>query len=183
MSTHTCPWWLAYTFDNRLRRWLLNPERLFAGLVGPGDTALDIGCGMGVNTLGLARLVGPGGRVTGIDIQERMLGITARRAAAAGLGDVVVTRKAKGGAFGLEEPVDLAVCFWMAHEVGDQAAFFAHVRAALKTGGRLFLAEPKAHVGRAAFTRTMDLVLAASFTRIERPAVFFSRAVVFEASP
>jgi ubiquinone/menaquinone biosynthesis C-methylase UbiE len=35
--------------------------------VRPGDAALDVGCGFGDTAIQLARLVGPGGRVVGID--------------------------------------------------------------------------------------------------------------------
>jgi hypothetical protein len=36
-NIHVCPWWLAYTFDNPLRRLLHNPEKLLAGLVEEGQ--------------------------------------------------------------------------------------------------------------------------------------------------
>jgi SAM-dependent methyltransferase len=35
--------------------------------IGPGSTVLDVGCGFGLESLRLARLVQPGGRVVGID--------------------------------------------------------------------------------------------------------------------
>jgi len=44
--------------------------------------ALDIGCGCGNQTLALARHLGPGAHVTGIDISAPMLAIARRRAAA-----------------------------------------------------------------------------------------------------
>jgi arsenite methyltransferase len=39
----------------------------------PGDAVLDIGCGAGVDSLVAAQLVGPGGRVVGIDVTFAML--------------------------------------------------------------------------------------------------------------
>ena len=59
---HVCPWWLAYTFDNPLRRLIHKPEKIFDGLVQPGMTVMDVGCGMGYVTLGLAEIVGEGCR-------------------------------------------------------------------------------------------------------------------------
>ena len=53
-----CPWWFAYTFDNPLRRLLHNPRKILGPYVKEGDTAVDIGCGMGPFTVELARLVG-----------------------------------------------------------------------------------------------------------------------------
>jgi hypothetical protein len=41
---HVCPWWLAYSFDNRLRRWIHRPELLLGPYVRRGMTVLDLGC-------------------------------------------------------------------------------------------------------------------------------------------
>jgi ubiquinone/menaquinone biosynthesis C-methylase UbiE len=51
----------------------------------PGMNALDVGSGPGHTTLELARRVGPGGRVTGVDINSEFVDRAARRARAAGL--------------------------------------------------------------------------------------------------
>lgn len=48
-----------------------NPFSL--GPLYPGDAVLDIGCGAGVDSLVAARIVGPGGRVVGIDVTFAML--------------------------------------------------------------------------------------------------------------
>lgn len=48
-----------------------NPFSL--GAIGPGMAVIDIGCGAGVDTLIAALMVGPGGRVVGIDITSEMV--------------------------------------------------------------------------------------------------------------
>ena len=58
----------------------------------PGDQVLDIGCGAGAVTVRSARVVSPGGLVTGIDLSDGMLRRTAAEAAARGLGNVTVRR-------------------------------------------------------------------------------------------
>jgi SAM-dependent methyltransferase len=85
MNNRVCPWWLCYSFDNPLRRLVHDPERILNPHVNPGMTAVDIGCGMGCFTLGLAKLVGPGGKVIAVDLQEEMLAALGRRARKAGL--------------------------------------------------------------------------------------------------
>jgi ubiquinone/menaquinone biosynthesis C-methylase UbiE len=44
----------------------------------PGDTVLDAGCGTGDDTRAMAELVGPHGRVTGLDLDDEIL-VEARR--------------------------------------------------------------------------------------------------------
>ncbi|GEM_PF-6888608 len=73
MDDHVCPWWLAYTFDNPLRQLVHNPEKIFSSLIRPGQTVVDIGCGMGYFSLGMAKLVGESGRVISVDLQKEML--------------------------------------------------------------------------------------------------------------
>ena len=45
-----------------------------------GETVLDVGCGAGQSVLQLADRVGPGGRVTGVDIAPPLLEVARRRA-------------------------------------------------------------------------------------------------------
>lgn len=54
-----------------------------------GATLLDAGCGPGEDTLALARLVGPRGRVVGVDLDDGLLRVARRRAKAQGFTHVV----------------------------------------------------------------------------------------------
>jgi ubiquinone/menaquinone biosynthesis C-methylase UbiE len=175
-----CPWWLAYTFDNPLRRWLHAPERLFAGMVGPGQTAVDVGCGMGHFTLGLARMVGPTGKVIAVDLQPQLLERVRRRAERAGLAGRIRLHRCGPDALGVAEPADFVVASWMVHEVPDRGAFLREVAAMLKAGGRLFVAEPKGHVSAEDVEWTIAVAREAGLQVVGRPAVALSRAVVFE---
>lgn len=58
------------------------------GFVWPGDIAIDATAGNGHDTLALAELVGPTGRVFAFDIQPVALANTASRMAERGLGNV-----------------------------------------------------------------------------------------------
>jgi FkbM family methyltransferase len=51
-----------------------SPEeaRLLQSLVRPGDVVLEVGANIGVHTLGLARAVGPAGRIYAIEPQRRL---------------------------------------------------------------------------------------------------------------
>jgi len=55
--THVCPWWAAYSFDNPLRKLVHNTTRILGPYLGPGVKAVDIGCGMGFFSIGMASLL------------------------------------------------------------------------------------------------------------------------------
>lgn len=58
INRKVCPWWLTYSFDNPLRHLIHQPEKMFAGLIKPGDTIMDIGCGFGYFSIDLAKMTG-----------------------------------------------------------------------------------------------------------------------------
>src|SRR5262245_45641865 len=80
-SSAVCPARFAWILDNPLRRWVHKPEAILCGLVAPGSTVLDLGCGPGTFTLELARRVGPSGRVIAADLQPAMLASVRQRVA------------------------------------------------------------------------------------------------------
>jgi ubiquinone/menaquinone biosynthesis C-methylase UbiE len=53
----------------------------------PGDTVVDIGCGTGLNFPFLQELVGPEGRIIGIDRSPEMLAVARRKADDCGWGE------------------------------------------------------------------------------------------------
>ena len=55
------------------RRTLERDHRILAGLLRPGVAVLDVGCGTGAITSGIARAVGADGRVVGVDRDESHL--------------------------------------------------------------------------------------------------------------
>ena len=59
MRPHVCPWWGGYFIDNRLRRLFHKPEKILGPYVRSGMTVMDVGCGMGLFAIAMARLVGP----------------------------------------------------------------------------------------------------------------------------
>jgi len=150
-----CPWWLCFSFDNPLRRLLHDPDRMLGAYVRPGHSVIDVGCGMGYFTIPLARQVGPAGRVTAIDLQEKMLSVVVERARRGGVAETIRTHLALPGSLGDHEQADFILAFWMAHEVPDQGRFFSQIRKLLKPEGLFLLVEPLIHVSRKNFLRTL----------------------------
>ncbi len=177
---HVCPWWLIYTFDNPIRRLVHDPATIFGPYVSPGMTVVDVGCGGGFTTLGLARLVGASGRVVAADVQERMLAMVERRARRAGLSERISTHLSTLASLGIDVEADFVDVFWMAHEVQDGERFFGEIHEMLRPGGRLLVAEPRRHVSRERFDEEVAQARGAGFRRTAEPAVRFSHAALLE---
>lgn len=173
-----CPWWLCFTFDNPLRRFLHHPERLLGAYVGKGYQVIDIGAGMGYFTIPLARLVGPTGRVIAVDIQEKMFSVLNRRAERSGLADRITTHLAGPDSLGLPEKADFILAFWMVHEVPDQGQFLAQVLNLIKPGGLFLIAEPRFHVSKKRFEQTIQTAIGLGFVIKEHPGIRLSHSAL-----
>jgi ubiquinone/menaquinone biosynthesis C-methylase UbiE len=173
-----CPWWLCFTFDNPLRRIFHDPYDILEPYVDPGDRVIDIGCGMGYFTMPLAKLAGPKGHVTAIDIQEKMLAALRKRAARKGVSDIVTTHLGDSESFRYHEKADFVLLFWMFHEVPDQRALLVEIRDILKQNGRLLFVEPVIHVPKKSFVQTIRMAIELGFTLKESPQIRFSRSAL-----
>lgn len=176
--TFTCPWWLLFTFDNPLRKLVHSPVKILAPFIKPGNTVLDVGCGMGYFSLGLAELVGDHGKVIAADLQPQMLAGLSKRAVHAGLEKRIQPHQCRQDKIGLTEPVDFALAFWMVHEVQQREAFLRELYAILNPGGSLLIVEPVIHVNAKDFARTVNLCQKIGFTLLEKPHVNISRAIL-----
>ncbi|HEY1915900.1 MAG TPA: methyltransferase domain-containing protein [Streptosporangiaceae bacterium] len=110
-------------------------EHLFrlAG-IGPGMSVADVGCGPGDVTALIARMVGPAGFVTGIDMDPAMLRAAARDTAAAGLGNVAF-REAVLPCVPVEQPVDALVGRLILMHLDDPAAAVRQLARHVRPGG------------------------------------------------
>lgn len=171
---HACPWWFGYILLNPLRRLVQKPARILGPFVRPGMVVLEPGCGMGFFTLELTRMVGAGGRVVAIDVQERMLAALRRRAVQDGLEGRIEIRLARPDRLGIADlagQVDLVLAFYVVHELEEPAAFFAEVGTALKPDGAVLVAEPPLHVSRRAFAASLAVAERAGLRLARRPRI------------
>jgi len=180
MGGHICPWWFAYTFDNSFRRIFHNPEKMLGSYVSRGMTVLDVGCGMGFFSIGLARLVGGMGCVIAADVQPKMLDVMQKRAEKAGVSSIIRLHRCEPSNLVVDTPVDFILAFWMVHEVPDPKSFFHQIAACLKPGGRILIAEPRFHVSSKRFQESVVSAQASGLNFCETPSILFSRSAVLK---
>ncbi len=137
----------AYWNEDGGRMWVDNMQRTHA-LIGPlgdeavrraaprpGDRVLDVGCGGGPTSIQIAQLVGPDGRVVGVDISEVIL----RHARSQpDLPANLEFRLADAGSEDLGDArFDLVFSRFGVMFFADPVAAFTNLRRSLKPGGRL----------------------------------------------
>ena len=121
----------------------------FAGVANPfslgrlaaGERVLDLGCGAGTDSLVAAQMVGPSGRVVGIDMTPAMLA-KARRAA----GELGVTNAdfVEGEVETLpfpDESFDVVISNGVIDLVPDKDAVYSEISRVLAPGGRVQIAD------------------------------------------
>ena len=108
--------------------------RRLAGLLRPGMSVLDVGCGTGAITVGIARQAGPSGRVVGVDRDESLLAIArAEHGSRANLSFLA----ADVLAFTFDSEFDIAASARTLQWVGDPGRAIAGMARSVKTGGHL----------------------------------------------
>lgn len=165
MSNHqrVCPWWMAYTFDNPLRRFITPPEIVLNPYLKEGMTFVDFGPGMGFFSIRGAKIVGKTGKVISVDIQSKMLEILMKRANKAGLVGIVEPHLAQPDNINLNVQADFALAMWMMHETPDFIEFAKQVKAVLKPGSYFLVVEPTHHVPQKTIEEEVEAAKLAGF--------------------
>jgi ubiquinone/menaquinone biosynthesis C-methylase UbiE len=143
LHPYPLPRQFAAMLDLPLRRQYLDPGEVL-GMYGvnSGMTVLDAGCGTGLFTVEIARMLGDRGQVHAVDVQGAMIERTRARAHGAGVAQMVQLHH--GGVYDLpfgDDALDLAVMISTLGEVPDKPAALSELRRVLKPGARLGITE------------------------------------------
>ena len=105
-----------------------------------GECVLDVACGTGHLACELGRLVGPAGKVVGVDLSQEMVDIATSRAREKALPHVAFTRMdAQSLAFDAAS-FDVVLCCFGLMYVPDAERALAEIRRVLRPGGRVGIA-------------------------------------------
>jgi ubiquinone/menaquinone biosynthesis C-methylase UbiE len=103
----------------------------------PGSSVLDVGCGSGASAIPAAINVGPQGRVTGIDLAERLLAIARSKSVAQNLRNVDFQRADMTALGYPDASFDAVVSVFSIFFVTDMVAQVRELWRVLRPGGRL----------------------------------------------
>lgn len=179
-KNHVCPVEIAGMLDNRIRRWLQNPQKILGPYIEEGMTVLDIGCGPGFFSIDMAQMVGNSGRVIASDLQEGMLEKLRDKIKGTELAERITLHKCEENKIGVSEEIDFVLLFYTVHEVGNEEALFNEIGTILKPNGQVLIVEPPFHVSKSAFEETIRKAQQAGLAPVERPKVLFSKTVILK---
>ncbi len=135
MGVAGAPW-----LDRRERELEEDPDRAMRLLrIERGSSVADMGAGSGYFTVRLARAVGTAGKVYAVDIQSAMLELLKQKLARERLTNVIPVLAAEDDPRLPAQSLDLVLMVDVYHELSSPQVTLAHLKRALKPGGRLVL--------------------------------------------
>jgi len=174
-KNRVCPVERANSLDNKIRRYLQNPQKILKPFVNEGMKVLDIGCGPGFFSIELAKLVGNSGKVFAVDLQEGMLQKIRDKIKGTELEERITLIKSERDKFTVPEKVDFILAFYIVHEVPDKNKLFKDLINVLGDKGQFLVVEPKLfHVSKKEFSTTLRIAEKTGFKITEGPKLPFS---------
>ena len=116
-----------------------NPFSL--GPLEPGELVLDVGSGAGTDSLVAAQMVGPEGRVTGIDMTAGMLAKARAAAAALGAANVEFVEGEVEALPFADGTFDVIISNGVIDLIPDKDSVFSEIHRVLRPGGRIQFAD------------------------------------------
>lgn len=124
------------------REWAIRKKAVKALNLKPGDTAVEIGCGTGLNFPLLQKAIGPTGRIIGVDLTDAMLAQARKRVADKGWSNVELVQS-DAAEYRFPGDVNGILSTFAITLVPEYDAVIQHGAQALAPGGRWVVADFK----------------------------------------
>jgi demethylmenaquinone methyltransferase/2-methoxy-6-polyprenyl-1,4-benzoquinol methylase len=131
-----------------------------------GDRVIDIACGTGLNFPLIEEVIGPEGRIVGVDLTDAMLARAQDRIAANGWSNISLVQ-ADAAEFAFPAEVDAILSTYALTQVPECAAVIAHGAAALSGGGRWVVLDVKVPVNTPAWLSRLGTAIVRPFASID----------------
>ena len=149
-------------YDENLRDIIIQKANIKAG-----NVVLDIGCGTGFLTLGVAKAVGKKGKVVGIDISEEMMKKAKENLSKAGVPNIKL-RVGDAENIPLDDgSVDVVVGNMVLHHCPNPKSAVKEIARVLKPNGRIVLADMEEHKEKWLKDEMADLWLGFNLQKIK----------------
>jgi len=132
----------------------------------PGDSVIDIACGTGLNFPLIEDVIGPAGRIVGVDLTDAMLAHAQDRIKTNGWSNVSLV-EADVAHFDFPTEVDAIVSTYALSQVPECAAVIAHGAAALSGGGRWVVLDLKVPDNTPGWLTQLGITLVRPFASID----------------
>lgn len=179
-NNHVCRPEEAGMLDSKIRKIFQNPEKILKPYISKGMKVLDIGCGPGFFTIEMVKLLEGSGNIIAADLQEEMLLKLKDKIKNTYFEERINFLKVEKDKIGLSDDFDFILVFYMLHEVPDQRKFLKELFTHLKSNGKILISEPKFHVTKKDFQKSIRIIEDVGFKIMESPAIFLSRSIIIE---
>jgi ubiquinone/menaquinone biosynthesis C-methylase UbiE len=132
----------------------------------PGDTVIDIACGTGLNFPLLEDVVGPGGRIVGVDLTDAMLAQAQDRIQTNGWSNISLVQ-ADAATFVFPAKVDAILSTYAMSHVPECAEVIANGVAALPGGGRWVVLDVKVPGSTPGWLAQLGIAMVRPFASID----------------
>jgi len=170
---------VAGLLDSKFRKLFHNPEKILKPYIKKNMTALDFGCGPGVFSIEIAKLMEGTGKVISVDMQEGMLEIIKRKIAGKIYEKNIVLHKCTQNSINVKDNIDFLLLFYVVHEVPNKENMFDEILPLINKNGLIMIVEPGL-LSAEEFNRIINLVKAKGFQEHEKLKIMLSKGIVLK---
>ena len=174
-----CPMSVAGLLDSKFRKLFHNPNKILKPYISKNMTVLDIGCGPGVFSIEIAKLMEGTGKVISVDMQKGMLEIIKKKISGKFFEQNIVLHQCTQESINVKEAVDFVLMFYVLHEVPNKENLFTEVLPLINKNGLLMIVEPTL-IGKSKFNELINSIKENGFVEYSKLKIMFSRGIVLK---